>query len=294
MFNPASYISHYYSAVNSNNNGNNAANNDSNNSSHSAPAPAPGPPHHHHHHSNTHNNLNNGGAVNTNNAPQHHPTIITDQFQFQLQQNPSPNLNLNINPAQPLHLPPGWKINTMPQPRSTTAPNHPPAPVPSSNPVASNLVPAPSSDHKYIHQCQFCEKSFKRKSWLKRHLLSHSQQRHFLCPWCLSRQKRKDNLLHHMKLKHTNYLLDELKKNNIIFNYNNSSSSNNNNDNNNNNSSSASGSGGAGAAAAAATAPENEDGNGYDTNIKTLINDGVLNKDDVKRVLNNLIVSHNK
>ena len=91
-----------------------------------------------------------------------------------------------------------------------------------------------------------------------------------------------------MKLKHTNYLLDELKKNNIIFNYNNSSSS------NNNNSNSASGSGGAGAAAAAATAPENEDGNGYDTNIKTLINDGVLNKDDVKRVLNNLIVSHNK
>lgn len=96
-----------------------------------------------------------------------------------------------------------------------------------------------------------------------------------------------------MKLKHTNYLLDELKKNNIIFNYNNSSSTNSNNDNHNNNNS-ASGSGGGGPATTVAAAPENEDGNSYDANIKTLINDGVLNKDDVKRVLNNLIVSHNK
>lgn len=82
-----------------------------------------------------------------------------------------------------------------------------------------------------------------------------------------------------MKLKHTNYLLDELKKNNIIFNYNNSTTT-------SNNASSGSGS--------AAVAPGTEDGNSFDPNIKTLINDGVLNKDDVKRVLNNLIVSHNK
>ncbi|CAB4256874.1 similar to Saccharomyces cerevisiae YMR070W MOT3 Nuclear transcription factor with two Cys2-His2 zinc fingers [Maudiozyma barnettii] len=134
-----------------------------------------------------------------------------------------------------------------------------------------------SNSMVHIHGCHLCEKSFKRKSWLKRHLLSHSAERHFLCPWCLSRHKRKDNLLQHMKLKHSTYLLDELKNHNVIFHWEKSSTTHINNIHslkldqsngpncNNNNS----------------------------NNIKTLLNEGVLNKEDVKRVLNKLIDQNN-
>lgn len=65
------------------------------------------------------------------------------------------------------------------------------------------------------HHCPMCDKSFKRKSWLRRHLLSHSPERHFGCPWCLSKHKRKDNLFQHMKLKHTEVVLEKLRENNV-------------------------------------------------------------------------------
>lgn len=102
------------------------------------------------------------------------------------------------------------------------------------------------------HRCPLCDKCFKRKSWLRRHLLSHSPERHFGCPWCLSKHKRKDNLLQHMKLKHTQYVLKELRDQNVEI-----------------------------------------DGEVRNDNIKTLLYEGRLNKDDVKKVLNGLIDRHN-
>lgn len=131
----------------------------------------------------------------------------------------------------------------------------------------------------HVHGCHLCDKSFKRKSWLKRHLLSHSAERHFLCPWCLSRHKRKDNLLQHMKLKHSGYLVDELKKHNVLFNWEKS----------------------------ATRGPNGEYSKPLEgklgeqglmtpptcNNIKLLLSEGVLNKEDVKRVLNKLIDKNN-
>ncbi|CCE64191.1 hypothetical protein TPHA_0G03510 [Tetrapisispora phaffii CBS 4417] len=67
-------------------------------------------------------------------------------------------------------------------------------------------------NNKYIFRCNVCGKYFKRKSWLKRHLLSHSSNRQYSCPWCLSKHKRKDNLLQHMKLKHKQQVLQEMDK----------------------------------------------------------------------------------
>ena len=132
----------------------------------------------------------------------------------------------------------------------------------------------------HIHGCHLCEKSFKRKSWLKRHLLSHSAERHFLCPWCLSRHKRKDNLLQHMKLKHSSYLLDELRNHHVSFNWSKSSSSSFSQLNSENNK----------------VDHHHSVGNtqpSSNNNIKNLLNEGVLNKEDVKRVLNKLIDQNN-
>lgn len=102
------------------------------------------------------------------------------------------------------------------------------------------------------HHCPMCDKSFKRKSWLRRHLLSHSPERHFGCPWCLSKHKRKDNLLQHMKLKHTEFVLEKLRNHNVGI-----------------------------------------DGEVRNDNIRTLLYEGRLNKEDVKKVLNGLIDSYN-
>lgn len=112
----------------------------------------------------------------------------------------------------------------------------------------------------YVHKCHLCNKSFKRKSWLKRHLLSHSPERHFSCPWCLSKHKRKDNLLQHMKLKHTDYVLQELRLHNVNVN---------------------------GSDLKKLITRSNSN------NIRTLLYEGRLNKDEVKKVLNSLIDRHN-
>ena len=131
----------------------------------------------------------------------------------------------------------------------------------------------------HVHGCHLCDKSFKRKSWLKRHLLSHSAERHFLCPWCLSRHKRKDNLLQHMKLKHSGYLVDELKKHNVVFNWEKSSTR-----------------GPNGEYSKPLEGKLGEQGLMTPptcNNIKVLLSEGVLNKEDVKRVLNKLIDKNN-
>lgn len=61
-----------------------------------------------------------------------------------------------------------------------------------------------------LYRCSMCEKSFKRKSWHQRHLLSHSSFKPYNCPWCQSRHKRRDNLFQHMKTKHVHQVLQEL------------------------------------------------------------------------------------
>lgn len=68
-------------------------------------------------------------------------------------------------------------------------------------------------DESYDYQCEKCNKAFKRKSGLKRHLLSLSVARlfFFFCHWCLSKPKRRDNLLQHFKSKHPKYLYEGLK-----------------------------------------------------------------------------------
>ncbi|CDF89965.1 ZYBA0S05-05798g1_1 [Zygosaccharomyces bailii CLIB 213] len=114
--------------------------------------------------------------------------------------------------------------------------------------AASGALRSLTDSGTLTHRCPLCEKAFKRKSWLRRHLLSHSPERHFSCPWCLSKHKRKDNLLQHMKVKHTAYVLQELKSRNVAI-----------------------------------------EGDVSGNSIRTLLCEGRLNKDDVKRVLNGLI-----
>lgn len=131
----------------------------------------------------------------------------------------------------------------------------------------NNVIFTADKDGKedaYPHKCNQCMKSFKRKSWLKRHLLSHSTERHFFCQWCLSRHKRKDNLLQHMKLKHPKYLYQELRLANVPFKW--QRSKNINFDN----------------------IPDDKRID-YVDSIKSLIYQGVLSKEDVKRVLNEII-----
>ncbi|QLQ78212.1 hypothetical protein HG537_0A04590 [Torulaspora globosa] len=135
-------------------------------------------------------------------------------------------------------------------------------------------------DQGSVHKCHLCNKFFKRRSWLKRHLLSHFPDRHFACPWCLSKHKRKDNLLQHMKLKHTDYVLQELRLHNIKVDSGFLTISNNNNDSANSSNSSAS---------TSTTTSTNNSSN----NIRSLLYEGKLNKDEVKRVLNSLIDKHN-
>ncbi|KAL3229192.1 Transcriptional activator/repressor MOT3 [Nakaseomyces bracarensis] len=117
---------------------------------------------------------------------------------------------------------------------------------------------------EYPHRCHLCPKLFKRRSWLKRHLLSHSQQRHFLCPWCHSRHKRRDNLLQHMKLKHVTNLLQEINSRNISFNW-----------------------------QYLERFVRQIDGILEYPDTKTLIHEGLLNKEEIKNILNAVIDEHN-
>ncbi|CCH62163.1 hypothetical protein TBLA_0G02230 [Henningerozyma blattae CBS 6284] len=109
-----------------------------------------------------------------------------------------------------------------------------------------------SMNEMAYHKCPQCEKRFKRKSWLKRHMLSHSEERQYSCPWCISRHKRKDNLLQHMKLKHTDEVLKKLKMTCYL---------------------------------------EGDDGEEMMNrdNIRTMLYEGLLDKDEVKKVLNELL-----
>ena len=127
------------------------------------------------------------------------------------------------------------------------------------------------SHHSY--QCHLCEKQFRRKSWLKRHLLSHSNVKKFHCPWCSSTHKRKDNLLQHLKLKHTQYLLHEFTLFGILMNVNN----------------------GSGNTANLVTTSTGETicliNNEPSTTIRDMLDSNALPKDQVKRCLNYIVDS---
>ncbi|SCU92105.1 LAFA_0F08042g1_1 [Lachancea sp. 'fantastica'] len=82
-------------------------------------------------------------------------------------------------------------------------------------PNDNNENPAWMTDKEFAtttFRCNLCVKSFRRRSWLKRHLLSHSSFKPHGCPWCQSRHKRRDNLFQHMKTKHPREVLQELYK----------------------------------------------------------------------------------
>lgn len=128
----------------------------------------------------------------------------------------------------------------------------------------NDIVLATNEVEVYYHKCNKCNKSFKRKSWLMRHLLSHSTERHFFCQWCLSRHKRKDNLLQHMKQKHPKLVYQELKSANVLFKWHNNKNIN------------------------FANIPEDKRID-YVDSIKNLIQQGIISKEDVKRVLNKII-----
>ncbi|SCU94865.1 LADA_0G11914g1_1 [Lachancea dasiensis] len=116
------------------------------------------------------------------------------------------------------------------------------------------------------YRCGMCERSFRRRSWLKRHLLSHSNFKPYKCPWCSSRHKRRDNLFQHMKIKHVLQVLQELYRagdqidSSLLDHY------------------------------ASASASTTEDAVGpSSSSIRILIDEGRIRKDRVKTVLNDII-----
>lgn len=56
-----------------------------------------------------------------------------------------------------------------------------------------------------IHQCQLCQYSTYNSGHLKRHTLTHTGERPFVCPVCSQRFTLKENLKKHLVLKHDKY-----------------------------------------------------------------------------------------
>lgn len=54
--------------------------------------------------------------------------------------------------------------------------------------------------------CPKCGKGFKHAGDMKRHLLTHTGEKPYVCPHCLFRCSRSDSLLRHMHIKHRNIL----------------------------------------------------------------------------------------
>ena len=73
---------------------------------------------------------------------------------------------------------------------------------PSEKKVDSKEVEEGERIHKWVEQtCQVCEKSYKRKEHLLRHMqTSHSELRPFVCKVCAHTFSRKDRLLRHEKI----------------------------------------------------------------------------------------------
>ncbi|CCC70574.1 hypothetical protein NCAS_0F00900 [Naumovozyma castellii] len=194
--------------------------------------------------------------------------------------------NNNINNSRDKNLPPISSITTtVPTTASTTTATTPPSVIREPHSNQRFVTPSPPrgtfDSENAVYICHICSKNFKRRSWLKRHLLSHSSERHYFCPWCLSRHKRRDNLLQHMKLKHSKNLINELKFRNVIFDWHNyhyqqqvqrhqqyQQQ------------------GGMPPQIHGANEPFNINS---EFTIRTLVTNGVVNKEDVKRVLNQLV-----
>lgn len=61
-----------------------------------------------------------------------------------------------------------------------------------------SLTTSPSRSHS----CDVCRAKFRRREHLERHLLSHTQQRAFVCTECNQTFTRKDNMAVHMRKMH--------------------------------------------------------------------------------------------
>ena len=59
------------------------------------------------------------------------------------------------------------------------------------------------SEEKRTHKCDTCEKTFPHKSYLKMHMLTHSDVKAFKCPVCGHAGKRRDDVRNHIRRRHS-------------------------------------------------------------------------------------------
>ncbi|CDO94903.1 unnamed protein product [Kluyveromyces dobzhanskii CBS 2104] len=178
--------------------------------------------HHHHHHHHNHNHSHNPQYLHQNNPQLQSSTALQPSAPRTAEEslrNSSNHLAHETQRQQPQSQPQLQQLQQLQQqqqPQQQYSQDH-------DNENDNESNGDMSQDSHHIYQCNMCEKQFRRKSWLKRHLLSHSNVKKFHCPWCSSTHKRKDNLLQHLKLKHTQYLLHEFTLFGILLNVNNGS-----------------------------------------------------------------------
>lgn len=171
---------------------------------------------------------NSGSSLNNFSLLQMNQNNNSRMFSQNPNQSINPNYNYHqYNNAVPSSLQQVSHIQQLHQVQTTHVPQAHPLTSTSASTLVSNSESTTSESSmqgpQHMYQCHLCEKQFRRKSWLKRHLLSHSNEKKFHCPWCSSTHKRKDNLLQHLKLKHTQILLQEFSTYGILLNVNNGS-----------------------------------------------------------------------
>ena len=67
---------------------------------------------------------------------------------------------------------------------------------------ASSMPPCPTENEEGDHRCPYCDKLFKRKSDLKRHVRVHTGERPYACLYCSYRATQKGDLNKHHFSQH--------------------------------------------------------------------------------------------